>query len=106
MNWLLPIYLIALVYVSLHQPARANHAGLRQAWFWFATVALSHFVFALIRASNFGDAHDLALTEIWADGIAWLLLGISFLFLGRGLAGGAPLGDHDAAPGTVSTARP
>lgn len=41
------------------------------AWFWFAMIPLSHFIFALIKVGNIRDAHDLMLIEIWAGGCSW-----------------------------------
>ncbi len=96
MNWLLPVYLIVLAFVSVRRPIAANPAGLRRAWFWFGAVAISHFFFALIRASNFRDPRDLALTEIWADGLQWLFLGISFFCVAGGLL--PSRADHHVAP--------
>jgi hypothetical protein len=85
MNWLLPVYLVVLAFVSVRRPVGANSTGLRRAWVWLAALAISHFFFALIRAGNFRDPRAIALTEIWADGIQWLFLGISFLSAGSGL---------------------
>ena len=86
MTWLLITYLLALVYLSVYREKLGKANSLRPAWNSFSMVPISHFVFALFRAGNVDSTKDLALVEIWADGISWLLLGISFLFLAQTLA--------------------
>ena len=81
MNWILIAYLFGLLYLTTHTEKLANARPLRTAWIWFALIPLSKFFFSLIRAGNVGSPRGLALVEIWADGITWLLLGVSFLCL-------------------------
>lgn len=81
MTWILVATLLGLLYLATNQERILDRKSFRQAWIWFAMVPMSHFVFALLRADNSRSTRDLALTEIWADGVAWLLLGISLLFL-------------------------
>jgi hypothetical protein len=80
-DWILTVYLLVLIYLALKRDKFEHNAPLRPAWITFALIPVSHFVFALFRAGNFPAPRDLALIEIWADGIAWLLLGASLLFL-------------------------
>lgn len=86
MTWFLLGYLAALLYVSANRHKFARLASLRLAWIFFACIPLSHFFFALLRAGNFGDTRDMALVEIWNDGVVWLLLGISILYLAGSVA--------------------
>lgn len=86
MNWILIAYLIALLYLALNRSKLPNPLALRSAWIAFALIPISHFVFTLFRIGNLRDPRALALVELWADGIAWLLLGISFLFLTASIA--------------------
>ena len=81
MNLILPAYLLALVYISAQRDRRSTMPSLRAAWIWFAMIPISHFVFTLFRAGSTPNVRDLALVEIWADGFAWLFLGISMLCL-------------------------
>ena len=81
MSWILIAYLLVLIYLAVHREKVIKGASLRLAWIWFAMIPISHFVFALFRAGNLGTPRDLALIEVWEDGIAWLLLGGSLLFL-------------------------
>ena len=81
MTWILTAYLLGLLYFATNQDRLLSKQSFRQAWIWFVTIPISHFVFALIRAGNSRSPRDLALVEIWADGIAWLLLGISLFFM-------------------------
>ena len=95
MNWFLIAYLLALVYLA-NRERLGRMDSFRLAWIWFALIPISHFLFALIRVSNLRSPNDLALTEIWADGIAWLLLGISMFYL---IGSVAPDRKPDAALG-------
>ena len=81
MTWLLIAYLLGLIYLAANRDRLRRTDSFRMAWIWFALIPISHFVFALFRVGNLRSSNDLALIEIWADGIAWLLLGISILFL-------------------------
>jgi len=87
MNWILIAYLFGLLYLATHKEKIPGAGSLRTAWVWFALIPLSQFLFALFRAGNVNSPPDLALVEIWADGIGWLLLGISFLCLTSNIAG-------------------
>ena len=85
MNWILIAYLLTMVWLSKHKKRLPPRVSLRDAWIWFALIPIAHFVFALMRAGNFRDSGDLALIEIWSDGVGWLLLGISMLCLTRAI---------------------
>jgi len=78
MTWLLAAYLLGLLYFTANPDKVSNKETFRIAWIWFALIPIANFVFALFRAGNAGIAKDLLLVEIWSNGIAWLLLGISF----------------------------
>jgi hypothetical protein len=86
MTWLLIAYLLVLVYFTVNPGKRGRPGSFRLAWLLFAGIPLSHFFFALVRAGNMRDPRDLALTEVWADGVAWLLLGLSLIFLINAIA--------------------
>ncbi len=81
MIWIQIAYLFALLYFSVSRKAPFRMAPLRTAWIWFSLIPISQFVFTLFRAANMRSERDLALIEVWADGVGWLLLGISFLCL-------------------------
>ncbi len=81
MNWILAAYLLALVYLSVHQQRSPAFPSMRAAWVWLALIPLSQFFFTLTRAANIRDPRSLALTEIWANGFEWLFLGISMICL-------------------------
>ena len=81
MNWIHIAYMFVLIFLVMKRDKFANPAALRPAWITFALVPISYFVFALFRAGNFPGTRDLALIEIWSNGVEWLLLGISMLFL-------------------------
>ena len=81
MTWILVAYLLALVYIAGNRDKFPKNMSLWPAWLWFSLVPVSRFVFALFRAGNMRSVRDLALIEVWADGIGWLLLGLSFLCL-------------------------
>ena len=80
MNWFLVAYLIILAYLTVQK--RIPFGG---SWSWLGVVAISHFVFALIRAGNARNPRDIVLVEIWASGFEWLFLGISIICLARAL---------------------
>jgi hypothetical protein len=103
MTWMLIAYLFGLLYVAVNRNKLAKSVSLRAAWVWFALVPLSQFVFALFRAGNIRSTTDLALVEIWADGIGWLFLGISLLCLTGMFPQQEP---HNARPGAPSSGRP
>ena len=81
MTWILIAYLLVLIYLALHREKLVKGGSLRLAWMWFVAIPISHFVFALIRVGNVTSPRDLALIELWADGIEWLLLGGSLFVL-------------------------
>ena len=97
MNWLLIVYLLVLVFLAFKRDRFADSTPLRPAWMAFALIPISWCLFALIRAGNFRDARDLALIEIWANGIEALLLGVSMLFL-TGLLAPHPWSNRTAPP--------
>lgn len=80
-TWFLVAYLLLLIFLAVKRDKFSNAAALRPAWISFALIPVSYFVFCLFRAGNIGNARDMALIETWANGIEWLLLGISMLFL-------------------------
>ena len=81
MTWIYLVYLAGLLYFAANQHRLVNKKAFRLAWIWFAVIPISHFVFALFRAGNFRSSGDLLLVEIWAEGIAQLLLGISLILM-------------------------
>ena len=81
MPWILVAYLLALAYLTVHPEKLPKGTSVRVAWFWFSLIPVSQFFFTLFRAGNYTSARDLALVEIWAEGVAWLLLGVSLLRL-------------------------
>ncbi len=81
MIWLQIVYLLVLVYLVVDQSKISDKGLFRGAWITFALIPISNFVFTLFRAGNIRSTMDLALVEVWANGISWLLLGISFLTL-------------------------
>lgn len=81
MPWLLCAYLLGLLYFIANPQKVVNRGAFRTAWIWFALVPVSNFVFALFRAGNIRSTSELALIEVWSDGIAWLLLAISLFVL-------------------------
>lgn len=81
MTWLLIVYLLALVYFAAN-PNKISDIGLfRGAWICFALIPMSHFVFALLRAGNARSTIRMAVIEILSDGISWLFISYSLLFL-------------------------
>ena len=94
MTWILVAYLLVLIFLAVKRDKFLNAAALRPAWIAFALIPISYFVFALFRAGNLRDPRDMALIEIWANGIEWLLLGISMLFLTGMLAPNPELGSY------------
>jgi hypothetical protein len=83
MHWLLIAQLLVLTFVSVRMDAAAARGGLTMAWCCLAAAPLSRFVMALFRAGNMGIARDMALIEVWADGLTWLFVGLSIFCLGR-----------------------
>lgn len=81
MTYIAAAYLLALVYLSVHRQRTPDFPSLQGAWTWLALIPINQFVFALFRAANIRAPRDLALVEIWADGLGWLFLGISMFCL-------------------------
>lgn len=81
MDWLLPVYLLVLVYLTTHRDRVSKSFSLKAAWTWFSLIPISRFMFALFTAGNINSTRDLALVQTWSDGFGWLLLGISFFCL-------------------------
>ena len=98
MTWLLTAYLLVLTFLAVKRDKFPNASALRPAWIAFALIPISSFFFTLVRAGNFGDTPDLALTEIWANGIEGLLLGMSMLFLTGMLAPNPEWGRYRSEP--------
>jgi hypothetical protein len=90
MHWLLIASLLALTFVSCNANRVGDRGALRMAWIWFSAIPFSHFAMALFRAGSFRNPHDLALVEIWSDGLAWLFLGLSIFCLGQAFRGSSP----------------
>ena len=81
MTWLLIAYVLGLFYFAAN-PKKISNTGLfRAAWIWLGLIPVNHFIFTLFRAGNIRSTRDLALVEVWSNGISWLLLGISLLIL-------------------------
>ena len=85
MTWLLIAQLVGLLYFAANKDRVSNKGSFRVAWVWFALIPVSRFVFALFRAGNYRSPRDLTLIEIWSDGVGWLLMAISLLFLLKAL---------------------
>jgi hypothetical protein len=81
MTWIYLVYLLGLLYFATNQNRIVNKKGFRLAWIWFAIIPLSQFVFTLFRAGNSRSSGDLLLIEMWAEGIAQLLFGISLILM-------------------------
>ena len=79
--WLLVVYLLGLIYFAAHLEKVHNRSRFRLAWFWFALIPLSQFIFAMFRAGNLRSPMDLALVEVWANGLTGLLLAVSLFVL-------------------------
>ncbi len=103
MIWILIAYLIGLLYLATHREKLSNAGSLRMAWIWFALIPIIQFFFSLFRAGNVGSARDLALVDVLADGVSWLLLGISLLCLTGSLAARR---QPNAEPAGAATAGP
>ena len=81
MIWLQIVYLLVLVYFAAYKTKISEKGLFRAAWITFALVPISNFVFTLFRVGNIRSPRALGLVEVWSNGFAWLLLGISFLIL-------------------------
>ena len=81
MTWLLIAYTLVLVYLAANPNKIADKEVFRSAWICFAAIPVSNFVSTLFRAGNIRSTHKLALVEVWASGVSWLILGISLLML-------------------------
>lgn len=102
MNWLLVAYLLVLAYLTSIAGRFSFSLPLQRAWQWLALILVSRFVFALFRVGNLRDAHDLALVEIWSDGIEALLLGFSIFSLARLIPAVGPGRDQPPPPPPAS----
>jgi hypothetical protein len=85
MNWILIAYLLGMLYLATRREKLSDLVAFRTAWICFALIPLSDAFLTVFRAGNFNDARDLALVEIWAEGLAWAFFGLSLLFLGKSL---------------------
>ena len=86
--WFLLGYLAALLFFAANPSRIANRASFRTAWVWFAIIPVSNFIFMLFRAGNTKSPRDMALVEIWANGVPWLLLAVSLFALLNALVPG------------------
>jgi hypothetical protein len=94
MNWILIAYLFVLIFLAVKRDKFPSALALRPAWICFALIPVSYFAFAVFRAGNIRDPRDMALIEIWANGIEGLLLGLSMLSLTGMLAPHPGWGDY------------
>ncbi len=99
MTWILLVYLGGLLYIASNHARIRNKNGFRVAWIWFGLILVVHFIFALFRAGNISSSHDLALIEVWSNGISSLLLAISFFVL---LGAMVPVDSSSAEQGAES----
>ena len=81
MTWLLIVYFVGLFYLALNQNKIANKFSFRVAWSFYASIPACNFLFTLFRLGNIRVSRNLAVVELWANGIPWLLLSISLFFL-------------------------
>ncbi|HHH75933.1 MAG TPA: hypothetical protein ENL03_02775 [Phycisphaerae bacterium] len=81
MIYLLPAYLIGLLYFTAQQHRIVNKQAFRVAWRWFIAIPMTHAGFTFIRSITVGNAVDMAQTEIWANGFTWFFLAMSMLNL-------------------------
>lgn len=81
MIWLQIVYLLVLVYLVINKSKISNINLFRGAWIAFALIPISNAVFTVFRAGNIRSTRGLALVEVWSNGLAWLLFGISLLIL-------------------------
>jgi len=89
MTSLLVGYLLGLFYFAANQSKIACKKSFRIAWILFVLIPINNFFFMFFRLFNvdgrISSTRTLALVNTWADGIVWLLLGISIFFLFRSL---------------------
>ncbi len=85
MTSLLAAYLLGLLYFVAHPDKVSNRAAFRTAWIWFALIPFGSVLSTLHIASEVRSTSGLAFAEVWANGISWLLLGISLLVLLKAL---------------------
>ena len=98
MTWLLIAYGVGLFFFLVRQDLVVNKDRFRIAWIIFASIPLSHFFFAFIRAVSINPqrpsprmAGTIASIELWSSGVEWLLLGISLIvFLYSVIPGSKP----------------
>lgn len=83
--WLVVVQFLALLFFSFRQEKVLSAREFRLSWSFLSAVIVSRFVFALFRAGNYRNAHDLLLIGIWEDGVGWLLLGLSVYQLMKSL---------------------
>ena len=79
--WILVIYGVFLFYLAVDRKRIINQSSFRLAWMFYAAIAFSHAFFTLFRAGSLRSPQGLALVEIWANGFAWLFLGIGLVAL-------------------------
>jgi len=81
MTWILIVYLVALLLLAYKHEKIVNLSAFRVSWLFFTLVLGTHFLFTLFRAGNYRDPRDMALVEIWANGLPWFFFSISFFVL-------------------------
>lgn len=86
-TWLFLAYGSALYWLLIRPALVKKPDSLRVAWRWYATAMLCHACFAVFRAANADSVADLAIVEIWSQGMSWACLGICTLFLPTALLG-------------------
>jgi len=59
----------------------SDKSKLKKPILWYLAAAFVEAGFTLFRAINVSHPMDRGLTEIWASGIQWLVVGISLLLL-------------------------
>lgn len=94
MNYILVAYVLGLFYLSANLDKVFNKEQLRAAWIWFVFIIFSKVGFAALTAAQIRSTRNMALIEIWKEGVAWLLLGISILCLVNALIGNQSPDDH------------
>ncbi len=77
MTWLLLAYGIGMFYLAIHHDKLADKAAFARAWIVFAAIPASHFIFVLLSLVIV----QVNLVTIWAEGVQWLLLGVSLFLL-------------------------
>jgi hypothetical protein len=88
MTWIFVAYGALLFGLAFDRKRIVQESLFRAAWILYSCIPFTHAFFTLFRAG--GSPRKLVLVEIWANGFAWLFLGISLLVLLNALIPGAP----------------